>query len=361
MVVIDSDAHVEESVETWSYLDPAFHPYRPIPVVFPEDTCWGSHNAAWVIDYKLRYSAASPTSMKRAKEKGAPIPVQEMTDVSLRLACMDEMGIDKQVVFPSIWQGCLAENVDLEAALARSHNQFMATQCGHSGGRLSYVAVVPFRRPDLAVAEVRRVKQAGAAAAIYARGIEWDMPLSHPMLWPIYEEAERQDLPIAVHVGNGSSPAVLRMLEGIPRPYLDDFPQTHPLAAGLNSGPFVLYAFQQLLGSSLLDDFPNLRLAFLETGTDWTVRLVKGLCNRKGPKVREWLGERVFVSCTLDDDLPYVIGKLGEDFLITASDYPHGDAFREDHLSEGLLRRGDLKESTVEKILSDNPQRLFRF
>jgi predicted TIM-barrel fold metal-dependent hydrolase len=272
---------------------------------------------------------------------------------------MDDMGIDKQVVFPSIWQGCLAEQVELEAALARSHNQFMATQCGASGGRLSYVAVVPFRRPDLAVAEIRRVKQAGGAAAVYARGIEWDLPLSHPMLWPIYEEAARQDLPVAVHVGNGASPAVLRMLEGVPRPYLDDFPQTHPLAAGLNSGPFVLYAFQQLLSSSLLEDFPDLRLAFLETGTDWTVRLVKGLVAKKGPKVGQWLGERVFVSCSLSDDLPYVISKLGDDFLITASDYPHGDAFREDHLSDGLTRRGDLSERTVEKILTDNPQRLF--
>lgn len=361
MTVIDADAHVEESLETWSYLDPDFYPLRPIPVVFPEDTCWGSHNAAWVIDYKLRYSAASPTSMKRATEKGAPIPVQEMTDVELRLSCMDEMGIDKQVVFPSIWQGCLAENVELEAALARSYNQFMATQCAQSEGRLWYVAVVPFRRPEVAAAEIRRVKQAGSAAAIYARGIEWDMPLTHPALWPIYAEAEAQDLPIAVHVGNGASPSIIRMLEGVPRPYFDDFPQTHPLGAGINSGPFVLYAFRQMLGSSLLEDFPRLRLAFLETGTEWTVRLVKELSARKGSRAREWLGERVFVSCRLDDDLPYVIGKVGEDFLITASDYPHGDAFREDHLSQGLVRRGDLTERTVDKILDDNPRRLFRF
>jgi predicted TIM-barrel fold metal-dependent hydrolase len=249
--------------------------------------------------------------------------------------------------------------VELEAALARSHNQFMAAQCSLSDGRLSYVAVVPFRRPDLAVTEIHRVKEAGGVAAVYARGIEWDIPLSHPMLWPIYEEAARQDLPVAVHVGNGASPAILRMLEGVPRPYLDDFPQTHPLAAGLNSGPFVLYAFQQLLSSSLLDDFPGLRLAFLETGTDWTVRLVQGLAVKKGRKVREWLGERVFVSCSLADDLPYVIGKLGDEFIITASDYPHGDAFRADHLSDGLVRRGDLGEGTVDKILADNPRRLF--
>jgi hypothetical protein len=108
MNVIDCDAHVEESVETWSYLDPEFYLLRPLPVLFPEDTCFGSHNAAWVIDYKLRFFASNPTIMARAKQKDVPIPVQELRDVKQRLACMDEMGIDKQVIFPSIWLGCLA-------------------------------------------------------------------------------------------------------------------------------------------------------------------------------------------------------------------------------------------------------------
>ena len=34
MNVVDCDAHVEESVETWSYLDPEFYLLRPLPVLF---------------------------------------------------------------------------------------------------------------------------------------------------------------------------------------------------------------------------------------------------------------------------------------------------------------------------------------
>ena len=162
MVVIDCDAHVEESVETWGYLDPAFYRQRPFPVVFPEDTIFGSHNGAWIIDYKMRLYGGTPTLMKRAQEKGASIGAQEITDVEERVAAMAELGVDKQVVFPSLWQGAVAEDVELEAALARSYNEFMAAQCGQSAGRLWYVAVVPFRRPDLAAEEVRRVKELGA-------------------------------------------------------------------------------------------------------------------------------------------------------------------------------------------------------
>ena len=357
MPVIDSDAHVEESDATWSYLDPDFYPFRPLAVVFPEDTCFGDRNAGWVIDYKLRRFAATPTLMKQSREKGVPIAVQEMQDVPGRLACMDELGIDTQIVFPSAWLGTLAENVELEAALANSYNQFMATQCAQSQGRLWYVAVVAWRRPDLAVAEIRRVKQQGGVAGIFARGIEWDMPLSHPSFRPIFAEAASQDLPIAVHVGNGSSPTISRMFEGMPRPAGGPFP--HPLGSGLVSAPYVLYGFQQILSCGLLADLPDLRVGFLEAGADWTVQLVKGLRKGKGARVDQWLGERVFVSCRVDDDLPYLTRTLGDDFLITATDFPHGDANRQDRLAEGLRREGHLADRAVEKILGDNPRRLW--
>ena len=360
MRVIDCDAHVEECVETWRFLDPEFYLLRPIPVTFPEDTCFGSHNAAWVIDYKLRFFAANPTTMKRAGEKSVAIPVQEMRDVKNRLCHMDELGIDTQVVFPSLWLGCLAENVELEAALARSYNQFMAAQCAQSAGRIWFVAIVPWRRPEMAIKEIRRVKTLGCAAGVYARGIEWDRPLTHPEHWPIFQEAANQDLPITVHVGNGSSPMIREMFQGVPRPtYEDGRPHIHPLGKGIVSGPYVLYAFQQILGSQLLEDFPKLRVAFLEAGSEWTVRLVKGLRAQKRAKIDQWLAERVFVSCAMDDDLPYIIGKHGDDFLVTATDFPHGDAFRQDQLANGLKARGDLSDATMEKILSANPQRLF--
>ncbi len=32
MKMIDADAHVEESIHTWEYLEPEFYPRRPIPV-----------------------------------------------------------------------------------------------------------------------------------------------------------------------------------------------------------------------------------------------------------------------------------------------------------------------------------------
>ena len=359
MVVIDADAHVEESVETWKYLEPEYYPFRPIPVQFPEDTCFGSHNAAWIIDYKLRLHAANPTLMKRALEKDIPIPVQELTDVPGRLGYLDALRVDKQVIFPSLWLGCPSENVELEAALARSYNRFMANQCNQSGGRLWYAAVLPWRRPDLAIEEIKRVKEKGSVAGIFVHGIEWDIPLTHPSFLSIYEEVERQDLPLTVHTGNGSSPTITRMFEGMPRVGPKTFPFNHPATQGLINAPYVAYGFTQLLDSGLLEDFPKLRVAFLEAGSEWIVGIVSGL--QRKTRAKELLRDRVFVGCLPREDLGYLISKLGDDFLVTATDFPHGDPFREDQLVEGLERRGDLSASSIQKILSDNPQRLYRF
>ena len=353
MTVIDCDAHVEEGLETWSYLDPAFNRKRPFPVQFPDDTVFGDHNAAWVIDFKLRLYGGTPTIMRRAGQKGAPIGVQELTDIEGRILAMAEAGLDKQIVFPTIWQGPVAEDPELETALAQSWNSFMAAQCAKSAGRLFYAAVIPYRRPEAAVAEIRRVKELGSAVGIYTHGIEWDMPLSNPDFWPIYEEAERQDLPLLIHTGN-TSPMLRFMAEGFVRPERVQFPQNNPYGAGLNQ---VQYGMAQLLGSSAMSDFPKLRVAILEIGCDWAPSMFKDMRGRSG--IDEWLGDRLFVACAVGDDLAHVVDRLGDDFLITATDYPHGDAFREDRLAEQLEARGDLGATTIDKILAGNPVRAF--
>src|SRR5574342_960709 len=84
--VIDADAHVEESTQTWQFLDADFFSRRPVAVGLPPDTSFNEHNAVWIVDNKLRQSAANPTIMARARKKTISIPSQELTDVEARLA-----------------------------------------------------------------------------------------------------------------------------------------------------------------------------------------------------------------------------------------------------------------------------------
>jgi predicted TIM-barrel fold metal-dependent hydrolase len=355
--VIDADAHVEESTATWQFLDPAFFPRRPVPVALPSDTSFQEHNAVWIIDNKLRQSAANPTTMARARKKAISIPSQELTDVAARLADLDRFGIEKQVIYPSAWIGCLAEDVELEAALAQSYNRFMAEQCRGSGGRLFYAAVLPFRRPEAAVKEIRRVADMGGAVSIFMRGLEWDMPINHPSFRPIFAEAERGRLAVAVHLGFGS-PTISRMFDGMPR-IEGELPFVPPSGGRLASGLLIQFAFHNLIKDSLIDGYPGLRWVFLEAGSEWLVPAMRAL-GRSGFACEKYFAEgRVFVSCEPDEDLPYVVSKLGEECLVVASDMPHSDDFHHDRPEEIFRARGGLSESLLRKLLRENAARLY--
>lgn len=358
MQVIDADAHVEESVQTWQYLDPEFHPRRPLPVTLPPDTSWGPWNAVWLIDRKVRQSAATPTSMERARDKAVSVPSQELTDVSARLRDLDLFGIEKQVIYPSAWLACLAEDVDLETALAKSYNRFMATQCNQSGGRLRYAAVIPFRNPRAAIEEVRNVRQMGGAVSIFVRGMEWDMPVNHPSFFPIYEEIVGQNLAVAVHIGFGS-PTINRMFEGLPG-LSDELPFIPPRGRLLVSGLLIQYAFHGIVSAGLIEDFPKLRWVFLEAGSEWIVPAVRS-AERSGHRgVRKHFEEgRLFASCEPDEDLLYLTRQFGENWLVVASDLPHADDFHHDRPEEVFRGRGDLSERLLAKILRDNAARLY--
>ena len=50
---------------------------------------------------------------------------------------------------------------------------------------------------------------------------------------------------------------------------------------------------------------------------------------------------------------------IGDDGLVIASDYPHGDASREENMVQAIMQREDVPLSTREKMLSANPARLY--
>jgi predicted TIM-barrel fold metal-dependent hydrolase len=355
--VIDADAHVEESNETWQFLDPVFFPRRPVAVALPPDTSFREHNAVWIIDNKVRQSAANPTLMARAQKKAISIPSQELTDVAARLADLDRFGIEKQVIYPSAWIGCMADDVELEAALAKSYNEFMARQCGRSGGRLYYAAVLPFRRPEAAAEEIRRVAGMGSAVAIFMRGLEWDLPINHPSFRPIFAEAERRRLAVAVHLGFGS-PTISRMFDGMPG-IKGELPFVPPSGGRLASGLLLQFAFHNLIKDALIERHPDLRWVFLEGGSEWLIPAIRTL-DRSGFDCKKYFAAgRIFVSCEPDEDLPYVAGKLGEDCLVAASDMPHSDDFHHDRPEETFRERGGLSESLLGKVLRENAARLY--
>jgi uncharacterized protein len=68
---------------------------------------------------------------------------------------------------------------------------------------------------------------------------------------------------------------------------------------------------------------------------------------------------RIFVTCEADEDINGVAQVIGEDSFVLGSDYPHGDPSRQEDMVAEFRQRTDLSPRMVEKMLSDNPKRLY--
>lgn len=356
MQVIDADGHVEEGAALFGRLEPEFYPRRPLPVSFATDTVYGNGNAVWLIDgetYPKRFGKgavlfSTPTLMETAKLKTASIPAQELTDVDARLRDLDLMGIEQQVIFPTLFLTTTTDDIELEAALLRAYNSFMADACAASQNRLKFAGILPIRDVAASIRELQRAHELGAVG-IMLLGVGWDKSLGDRVFWPLYEEAARLDMPVCLHFGWGCP--------GITNAFGPGY--------SFNSATLpVLMGARSVLGSGVMDAVPQLKVAFLETGALWMPWMLhqirRGFRAPKKDPADYFREGRAYVACEADEDINYLVSCIGEDALVVASDYPHGDPSHEDRLEDAVMERDDVPVRVREKILSSNPQRLYR-
>jgi len=374
MRVLDADGHVIEDEAMFADIEREFYPRRPVISWLPPDTIAGDFNSVWVIEGKafptpggrgetLFFLPGSASSLRSS----VPLGDQTLEDVEARLRGLDRFQIDQQVIFPTMFLVSAVEDVRLEAALFRAYNRYMSAACARSGGRLRWTALVPFRDPEVAVEEVRRAGELGAAG-IFSMGVAFDRQLNDPMFFPTYDAMGELDLPLCVHLGWGA-PEVTKIFS------------TNSFFCSATIP--VIWGFVHIMASGLLSRFPKLRVGFIETGAAWVPYAMNQIRRQYQPPTVlrdrstgggrrgidrdlyrdpvEWFREgRAFVTCETEEDLPYLLRHVGEDGLMLSSDYPHGDPSSDESYVDKLQMRQDVPEHVKAKLLGENAARFFR-
>ena len=70
----------------------------------------------------------------------------------------------------------------------------------------------------------------------------------------------------------------------------------------------------------------------------------------------------MYVTCQVDEDIPYILEVAGEDSLMVGSDYTHRDSSMEYEFPRLLKERaasGQDVQSAVQKILYDNAKTFY--
>jgi predicted TIM-barrel fold metal-dependent hydrolase len=352
MPVIDADTHVDESEGTWAKLqNTPYAKYIPVTVSMPPDEAErAGYNATtrrcWVVEGRLQNRAI------RDEVNHPPRVRRELDDVAGRLAHMDEMGVDVQVIFPTFFIRYNTMNAEAEWALTTTYNRWLAEKCANTKGRLRWAAVLPLLQPDKAVEELRWAKEHGACG-IFKRGFDLDRRVTDAHFFPIYEEASALELPLCIHTG-------------------------HPLPGSeWDRGFPIMYSFTALVSSGIAKKFPKLRFGLIESGASWIPYTISQLGAQRRvtlrgqgtrlPRLFElepeiFRANRLFVTLDPIDDVESLLRFGTEDSLMIGTDYSHTDISANlSALDEvrSWAEEGRISKAQARKILETNSQAFY--
>ena len=340
MAVIDADAHVLETERTWDYMLESERGHRPRIVPTPNDASSGGES--WLVDGTY-IGKARNVGHDTARES------REMEDIQGRLKHMDELDIDIQVLYPTVFLRPFTRRPEVELAVTRSYNRWLIDIWKKAPERLRWVAVLPLLSMEKALEEARHAKENGACG-IFMRGLEGDKRLHDTYFYPLYEEAGKLDLPVCVHSATGSF--------AVHDYFVDE--------CGFNKFKLaVVGSFHSLIFYKIPEKFPRTKWAFIEVSSQWVPYAIHDYARRYergGTKVEKsevLRRNNIWVACQTDDDLAYVLKYAGDDRLVIGTDYGHNDTSSEILALRKLKEDGTVPVPVVNKILDDNARALY--
>ena len=356
--VIDADAHINEPIDVFAdFLDDAHRDHRPLLIKDTKGLTRILMDGKLYPETRLRQNHAKKVQGTQLGgiQKGASDPVARLDD-------LDTDGIDVQVLYGSLGLSISTiGDVDFAIAMSRACNDYYASFCSGAPERLKCTATLAVQDVSAAVEELERaVTELGHVGVMLPpnhRGVD----LASGYFHPIFEKAEALDVPVSIHWGNG---AHLQSAGG------ERF-DTHFMLHAVGHPVEQMIALANIVCGGIVEDFPALRVGFLEAGCGWAAYWLERLDehferrSREMPKMTKEPSEyfadgNLFLSAEPDERLvPVVADQLGTDCVMYSSDYPHTDS-KFPYSVKTVRERDDISDELLPKLLSGNAARYYR-
>jgi predicted TIM-barrel fold metal-dependent hydrolase len=304
--------------------------------------------------------AKNPLEFLREREPIRP----EYRDRDVRLQVMDEQGIEKVWLFPTLgilYEELLKHDPEAVTLTFRAFNQWLDEDWGcNYRDRIFAAPYVSLCDVDWAVRELEwaldrnaRVVVMRPAAPTTALG---QKAPADPLFDPFWARANEAGITVVVHAGDSgyssqgyAKDGFAATFEGAGRPSIK------ALAIERAAYDFLL----SLAFDKLFERFPNLRVASVENGSEFLPDLFHKLSSttRKmpgyfGDDPTDSFREHVWINPFWEDDVYEIVDLMGPDRVIFGSDWPHIEGMPEplDYVSE--LK--ELDEESQRLVLRDN-------
>lgn len=289
----------------------------------------------------------------------------EYRDRDARLRLMDQQGMQGAIFLPTLGVGMeqpLLHDVPTLHAAFRAFNRWMNEEWGFAYQERIFAApVIILVDPEQAVAELEWALDQDARFVLMLPGPVMTpaggRSPAGPEYDPLWSRINEAGITVVVHGGDSWYSS-----------YLKDWGETGQMEAfrqnpfrGLVSHSAVQDFFANLLAHHLFARYPNLRIASIETGSDWVFHLHEKLKKSFGqvPHMypedpRETFKRHVWISPFYEDELGKLRDLLGGGRLLMGSDYPHAEGLAEPSAYIKDLRNFGFSDDEARLVMRDN-------
>jgi aminocarboxymuconate-semialdehyde decarboxylase len=255
----------------------------------------------------------------KIKERAGTV-LARMSDVSERMAKMDAMGVDVQVLSASlVHQGLEWADAQTGLRLARTTNDWIAKAVAGAPTRFIGLGTLPLHVPPLAVAELERCLRElglkGVAISTTAAGLE----LGDSALRPFWAKAEELGAVVYIHPGGNRDARFKR------------FHLWNSVGQAFEEA----MAISSLMYDGVLESFPKLKICISHGGgymPYYMGRIDRNYAEKANTRVNmtkppiDYLRMLYFDSCVYERPvLQHLVDKVGAERVVLGSDYPVGE------------------------------------
>ena len=281
-----------------------------------------------------------------------------------RVALMDEQGIDRALMFPtlaSLLEERMKDDPELTHVVIHALNEWMyETWQFNYEDRIFSTPVITLPIVERAIEELEWVVERGARVVLIrpapVPGYRGPRSFGLPEFDPFWEKAVEADILVAMHSSDSGYERYANEWVGSDTEMLPFKPEAFRM---LQSWRPIEDAVSSLVCHGALSRFPQLKVAVIENGSSWVEPLLDRLADVYKKMPQDFLEDpiavikrNIYISPFWEEDLGELAGVLGEDHVLFGSDFPHPEGLADPASYVEAL--AGLPDETIRKIMGGN-------
>jgi predicted TIM-barrel fold metal-dependent hydrolase len=279
-----------------------------------------------------------------------------------RLRSMDANGITMQVLSVDT-AGANRLNARDSPAFAAQYNDLIAEKIAGTQSRFTAFADLPMTAPLAAADELERAVREHQFKGAMIRGLTEDQFLDHPKFAPIFERAEKLDVPLYLHPGLPPKGVAEIYYSGLPNhPGMSEALACYGWGWHAETALHVL----RLLFAGIFDKYPKLKLIIGHMGEMLPMMMVRserafkpgnGGANQR--TLIDTFHQQLYITTSgffTQPPLKIALDTFGIDNILFSVDYP----FSTNEMGIGFLNAIELPGDQIAKIAHGNADKLLK-